>query len=111
MGEVHNVNFIGEGLALDMALKFYTRVAKGLKLKARKLWGLISTFVEVIGEKLADGTFCRLFLNRVKVNLASQAELTPYLSLNITTNTILKCILPKAKLTTHHSLDTCTNTF
>ena len=106
MGEVHNLNFIGEGLALDMALKFYTRVAKGLKLKVRKLWGLISTFVEVIGEKSADGTFCPLFLNRVKVNLDSQAELTPYLSLNTTTNTILKCILPpQAKLTTHHSHD------
>ena len=30
------------GLALGMALKFY---AKGLKLKLRKFWGLISTLV------------------------------------------------------------------
>ena len=35
-----------------MALKFYTSVAKGLKLKIRKLWELIPTFVEVTGKKL-----------------------------------------------------------
>ena len=27
------------GLALGMALKFYTSVAKGLKVKIRKSWG------------------------------------------------------------------------
>ena len=31
---------------------FYTSVAKVLKLKVRKFWGLIPTFVEVTGEKL-----------------------------------------------------------
>ena len=40
-------------LALGMALKFDTSVARGLKLKVRKFWGLIPTFVEVIGEKKA----------------------------------------------------------
>ena len=40
------------GLALGTNLKFYTSVEKGLKLKGRKFLGLISTFVEVIGEKL-----------------------------------------------------------
>ena len=35
------------GLALGMALKFYSRVAKGLKLKVKKIGGLIPTFVEV----------------------------------------------------------------
>ena len=35
-----------------MTFKFYTSVAKGLKLKARKFWRLIPTFVEVTGEKL-----------------------------------------------------------
>ena len=40
-----------------MALKSYTSVAKGLKLKSRKLWGLIITFVEVTGEKLIGGLF------------------------------------------------------
>ena len=38
-----------------MALKFYTGVAKGLKLKIRKIWRLIPTFVEVTGEKLVGG--------------------------------------------------------
>ena len=40
------------GLALGTKLKSYTSVAKGLKLKVRKFWGLIPTFVEVTGEKL-----------------------------------------------------------
>ena len=35
-----------------MALKINTCVAKGLKLKIKKFLGLISTFVEVTGEKL-----------------------------------------------------------
>ena len=46
------------GLALDKSLKFYTTVAKGLKLKVRKFWGLIATFVEVTGKKLAERPFC-----------------------------------------------------
>ena len=45
------------GLALAMALKFYTSVAKGLKLKVRKFWGLISTFVEVCRWKTGRGAF------------------------------------------------------
>ena len=40
------------GLALGMDLKFYTSVAKGLKLKVRKFLGLIPLFVEVTEEKL-----------------------------------------------------------
>ena len=39
-------------MGLGMALKFYTSVAKALKLKVIKLWGSVSTFVEVTGEKL-----------------------------------------------------------
>ena len=46
------------GLALGTNLKFYTSVAKGLKLKVRKFWGLIPTFVEVPGERLVGGPFC-----------------------------------------------------
>ena len=38
------------GLALGTNLKFYTSVAKGLKLKVRKCWGLILTFAEVTGK-------------------------------------------------------------
>ena len=43
------------GLALGTNLKFYTSVEKGLKLKVRKFWGIIPTFVEVTGEKLIGG--------------------------------------------------------
>ena len=35
------------GLVLGVALKFYTGVAKELKLKVRKFWGLIPSFAEV----------------------------------------------------------------
>ena len=40
------------GLALGKNLKFYTSLAKGLKVKVRKFLGLIPTFVEVTGKKL-----------------------------------------------------------
>ena len=45
------------GLALGTSLKFYTSVAKRSKLKVRKFWGLVSTFLEVAGEKLVGGDF------------------------------------------------------
>ena len=45
------------GLALGMNLTFYTSVAKGLKLKVRRFWGLVRTFVEVTEEKLVAGAF------------------------------------------------------
>ena len=38
-------------------------VAKGLKLKVRKFWRLVQTFLEVALEKLVGGSFC---LNRIK---------------------------------------------
>ena len=40
------------GITLDMRLKFYISVAKGLKLKVRKFWGIIPAFVEVTGGKM-----------------------------------------------------------
>ena len=43
------------GLALGTNLKFYSGVAKWLKLKVRKFWGRSPTFVEVTGEKLGRG--------------------------------------------------------
>ena len=43
------------GLTLGTNLRFYTSVAKGLKLQVRKFWRLIPTFVEVTGEKLVGG--------------------------------------------------------
>ena len=51
-----------------MNVKFYASVAKGLKLKVWKFWGLISTIVEVTGEKLVGRPFWSPppILNRVK---------------------------------------------
>ena len=45
------------GLALGTNLKFYTSVAKGLRLKVEKFWRLIATFVEVTVEKLVGKPF------------------------------------------------------
>ena len=45
-------NFNNLLLALSIALKFYTNVAKVLKVKVRKFLKLIPMFVEVTGEKL-----------------------------------------------------------
>ena len=61
------------GLALGTNLIFYISVAKGLKVKVRKFWGIIPTFVEITGEKLVGGPFCpRSILNRVKVRDANE---------------------------------------
>ena len=57
------------GLALGTSLKFYTSVAKELKVKVRKFWGLIPTFVEDTGEKLARGDLPSPILNRIKLNV------------------------------------------
>ena len=59
-------------------------MAKGLKLKVRKFWGLILTFVEVTGEKLVGGLFCTLpplppFLNRDKTVEELHCILSNYL--------------------------------
>ena len=43
------LKFINLGLALGMTLKFYTSVTKGLKLKVKRVWRLIPTFIEVTG--------------------------------------------------------------
>ena len=48
------------GLVLGTKLKIYTSLAKGLKLKVRKFWGLIHTFVEVTVEELVGGIFAPL---------------------------------------------------
>ena len=55
------------GLALGTSLKFYTSVAKRSKLKVRKFWELIPTFVEVTGEKLGKNPS---ILNRVNYLLS-----------------------------------------
>ena len=55
-----------------MALEFDTRVDKRLKLKLRKILGLITTFVEVRGETLIWWNFFGyLILNRVNTRILS----------------------------------------
>ena len=57
------------GVGLSTNLKFCTSMAKGSKLKVRKIWKPNLTFVEVTGEKLVGGPFCPLpapILKRVK---------------------------------------------
>ena len=54
-----------------MALKFYNGVAKGFRLKVRKFYRLIPTFVEVTRENLVGSLFS-LILNRVKVELQGE---------------------------------------
>ena len=71
------------GLALGMTFKFYTSVGKRLKLKVRKLWGLILTFVEVPGEKLVGGAFLPPILNRVNCRNHRLSLCWPYLIKNI----------------------------
>ena len=44
-----------DNLGLGTNFKFYTSVAKRIKLKVRKFLGLIPTFVEITGEKLVGG--------------------------------------------------------
>ena len=50
-------NFDNLELWIDMALKFYTTVRKGLKLKVRKFFGLIPTIVGNTVEKMAGDGF------------------------------------------------------
>ena len=52
MVQVHNLE-----LALGMALKFHTNMVKSLKLKVKKFWHLIPTFVGVTGEKIVEDLF------------------------------------------------------
>ena len=73
------------GLALGVNLKFYTSVAKELKLRARKFWGLIYTFAEVTEEKP----------NRVKVSGLFLPITSPIL---VTFIRLLACNLRKASV-------------
>ena len=98
------------GLALTIALKFYTSVTIGSKLKVRKFWGLYPTFVEVIEKKLVGGLFDPLFWiglsfkhNFLKKTFSPSAiiewnKLDPSLrksaSYNAFENSILKFIIP-----------------
>ena len=62
-----------------MALKFYTSVAKGLKLKVKRFWDLISTFVGVAAANLVGGLFARrpnLFKIFIKVRCALSGKIS-----------------------------------
>ena len=51
-----------------MNLKFHTSVAKMLKLKFRKFWRLLHTFVEVTGKTGRGDLFGTSILTRVNIN-------------------------------------------
>ena len=63
-----------------MAMKCYTHVVKGLKLKVSRFWGLISTFVEMENKNemkssktetsKARSGICTHILNRVEYKVA-----------------------------------------
>ena len=59
------------GLTQGTNLKFYTSVVKGLKLKVKKFWGQIPTFVEVTGEKLVGGGLSWIGLKSCSVTFFS----------------------------------------
>ena len=66
--------FNNYALAVGINLKFRSSLEKWLKLKVRKFWELIHTFVEITGEKLVGGRLplpgrpnLPLILNRVNV--------------------------------------------
>ena len=69
-----------------MALKFYTNVAKGLKLKVRAFLGLILTFAEVTGRKTERGGGVPPILNRVKTSviqsISKRNDCVPHTSLD-----------------------------
>ena len=79
-----SLKFNNLGLALVTNLKFYTSVAKGWKLKVKKFWGLICTFLEVTGEKLVEG---HLWV-RVRIGLKK----LPKVSQNYLSGRVLKNI-------------------
>ena len=54
-------------LTQSMALKFYISVEKELKLKVRKFWALIPTFVEVTGNKLEGWVLIMSFIGHISL--------------------------------------------
>ena len=61
-----------------MALKFYTSVAKWLKLKERKFLGLIHAFVEITRKKLVGWPFCNPHPEWVKAKSATTFTATDH---------------------------------
>ena len=75
--ERSSFKFNNLGRALGIALKFYTSVAKELKLKLTKFCGLITRFVDNTGEKLVGGPFCTPYpiLNSLKHEIFNMKSL------------------------------------
>lgn len=69
------MKFKNLGLAIGMALRCYTKVAETLKLKVKKFWALILTFVEVIGGNLVGGFFGFHILNRINAWISGDTGL------------------------------------
>ena len=66
--ELSWLNFNNLGLELDINLKFYTSVANLLKLKVKKFWRLIITFVKSTWVKLVRALPSPPILNRSIIN-------------------------------------------
>ena len=75
------VRFYNLGLVLGVALKFYSSVAKELKLRVRKFWELICTFGIVTRGTLVRGSGGSLFatMHRVEANAAIKQKPTDFL--------------------------------
>ena len=81
-----------------MALRFHNSVAKALKLKVRKFWGLILTFVEVTGKKWQGGLFAPTIPNRVKPLTAPSnnlAALLGFINYKIGVEFDRSCLIPE----------------
>ena len=66
-------------LALGMTLEFYTSVVKVLKLKVKRFWDLISTFVGITAAKLVGGLFAgrpNLFKTFIKVRCTLSGKIS-----------------------------------
>ena len=71
------------GLIPGKNFKFYTGVAKRLKLKVRKFWGIILTFLEVAGEKLVRGKIGWIIYHYLPwISFSLQTSWTEYSLLN-----------------------------
>ena len=81
-------------MALGMALKFITSVAKGLKLKVRKFWRLFPMFVEVAEEKLVGGLYAPYILSRVKKSKLFNEQFSKQCSLKQNRSTIPSVFTP-----------------
>ena len=72
------------GLALGAALKFYTSLEKGLKLKVRMFWWPICTFVEVCTPRVLNKV--KIFILDIIVVLCALNSLTSLMNFSLPLN-------------------------